>query len=89
MAITTRASDPMFVAAAVTLVVDPAKFARSTTRDRADHLAMTKWYRVAKRFQVSRCVLPEAVRDGWHRLLGLPSKDPLDGLPCVDFGRFG
>jgi hypothetical protein len=58
MTITTASPDPMLSAATVTLVQDSAEFAGSATRDRAEYLAVTGRYGVAKLRQVSRCVLP-------------------------------
>ena len=48
---------------------------------------MTERDASAKRFQVLRCVLRQAVRDRRHRLLA--TKDGLDLFPGVGFGGIG
>ena len=48
---------------------------------------MTQWDAPPKRFQVLRCVLPQAVRDRRHGLVA--TKDRLDLLPGVGFGGVG
>ena len=89
MTITTASPDPMLSAATVTLVQDSAEFAGSATRDRAEYLAVTGRYGVAKLRQVSRCVLPQTVRYRGHRLTFRPPEDLFDRLPGVGLARFG
>ncbi len=91
MPIATRTTDPMLSAAPIAFVQDSAQLARSATRDRTDHLAMHERHSLAELLDVSRCVLPQAVRNRSHRLVFVrpASKELLDRLPRVDFGDLG
>jgi hypothetical protein len=86
VAVAATAANPMLSTTTVTLIDDSAKFACTATCDRAEHLAVTGRNGLAVLRQVSRCVLPEAIRDRGHRLLGkrLPYKDRFDGLAGID-----
>jgi len=52
--------------------------------DRPEDLAVADRDTVSKLLEVSRCVLPEAVRDSRHGLLA--PEQLLDDLACVGFG---
>jgi hypothetical protein len=105
MAVAAGASDPVFSIAVVTLVNDSAKFARSTTGDCTEYFAVTGWNSVAKRLEVCRRVLRQAVRDRGQRLplptapaialvaafaaAGWPLKDRLDHRTSIDLSDLG
>ena len=91
MPIATRTADPMLSTTPIAFVQDSAQLARPATRDDADHLAVHEWHSLAELVEISRCVLPQAVRNRSHRLVFVrpASKELLDRLPRVDFGDLG
>ena len=66
MAVATGSSHPVLQRASLTLIPDTAEFSGAAPRDRADDFTVSQRNGFAKLGQVSRCVLPKAIRDRRH-----------------------
>ena len=74
MPIATRATDPVHTLTTPTCEDGASELSRSTSRDRADHLAMAEWDSrrnlLSKLREVVRCMLLQAVSNGGHYFAG-------------------
>jgi hypothetical protein len=71
MPIAARASDPVFAATAIALVMDSAQSTGSTTRDSRDDFTMAQRHALAELPQVLRCMLTQRVCYRRHGLAGV------------------